>query len=275
MKRQTSAALLGAAFLLTGVVPAVAQGTPAPVASSPFALDPIVDGTLAAATVGGYGASLWIKSIKPKPAPTTPASSAIPFFDKVYADKLDATQSTVTDVLLVTTFATPAFVLPGRNLDDLLVLGSMYLETELLAYTSSEIVKQAVVRWRPYAYGSSDVATLSDPDASSSFPSRHSTMAFAAAVFAGRVFDAYEPGSVWSPLVWGTGLSLATVTAAMRVTSGNHFVSDVVAGAVLGSSLGFLVPELHRKRGTQTGSTAPAPLALSPLPGGLALTLSY
>ncbi|HUX41593.1 MAG TPA: phosphatase PAP2 family protein [Rectinemataceae bacterium] len=273
MIRLTSAALLGA--LLAAAIPAAAQTAPSPATASPFALDPIVDGSLAAATIGGYGASLWLKSIKPKPAPTTPDPSAIPFFDKAYADKLDATQSTVTDVLLVTTFATPAFVLPGRSLDDLLVLGTMYLETELLAYTSSEIVKQAVVRWRPYAYGTSDVAALSDPDASSSFPSRHSTMAFAAAVFAGRVFDAYEPGSAWSPLVWGTGLSLATVTAAMRVTSGNHFLSDIVAGAVLGSSLGFLVPELHRKRGTSSGSTAPAPLALSPLPGGLGLTLRY
>ncbi|MDA8410703.1 MAG: phosphatase PAP2 family protein [Treponema sp.] len=270
MNPRNLAALIGAALVFSSAPAALAQGS-----ASPFALDPIVDGSLFAASAGSYGASLWLKSIKPKPAPTTPDPSAIPFFDKAYVNKLDTTQSTITDVLLVTTFATPAFVLPGRQFNDFLVLGTMYLETELLAYTSSEVVKQGVVRWRPYAYGTSNVATLSDPDASSSFPSRHSTMAFAAAVFAGRVFDAYEPGSAWSPLVWGTGLGLATVTAAMRVTSGNHFLSDIVAGAILGAAEGFLVPELHKGRPSASPSTGVAPMSLSPVPGGLGLTLRY
>jgi len=39
------------------------------------------------------------------------------------------------------------------------------------------------------------------------------------------------------------------------VTSGNHFISDVVAGAAVGSAIGFLVPYLHRTK-NQPGTAA-------------------
>ena len=242
---------------------------------APFVLNTLTEASLLASSAGLYGSSLWLQTIKPTPSPVTPDASKIPFFDRAYVDKQDSTQGLVSDALLVATFATPAVSVPGRSFDALVVGGTMFAETEFLAYSSSALLKSIVVRYRPYAYGTSDPAILSNSDASSSFPSRHATMAFAAAVFAGRTFDAYNPGSSWSPYVWGGSLGLASLTAALRVTSGNHFLSDIAAGALLGAAEGFLVPELHRNRNDSGSGAVPAGLSFSPLADGAALTLSY
>ena len=40
-------------------------------------------------------------------------------------------------------------------------------------------------------------------------------------------------------------LSLAVATGVQRILSGNHFITDVLAGAAIGSLTGFVVPFLH------------------------------
>ena len=39
---------------------------------------------------------------------------------------------------------------------------------------------------------------------------------------------------------------LATAVSALRVASGKHWPTDVVAGAAVGSAIGWVVPFLHR-----------------------------
>jgi undecaprenyl-diphosphatase len=39
-----------------------------------------------------------------------------------------------------------------------------------------------------------------------------------------------------------TSYALALATAALRVGSGNHFLSDVVAGALIGTVSGIVIP---------------------------------
>ena len=46
--------------------------------------------------------------------------------------------------------------------------------------------------------------------------------------------------------IWVGGISLAAATGALRVRSGNHFPTDVIASAAVGSFIGWLVPSLHR-----------------------------
>jgi undecaprenyl-diphosphatase len=45
---------------------------------------------------------------------------------------------------------------------------------------------------------------------------------------------------------------MAVLTASFRVAAGMHFVTDVVAGAALGSAIGFFVPYLHRQKATDS-----------------------
>jgi membrane-associated phospholipid phosphatase len=64
------------------------------------------------------------------------------------------------------------------------------------------------------------------------------------------------------------GGSLATFVATARVLGGMHFITDVVGGAVVGMSLGVLVPALHA-----------SPVSIVPMAGdgqrGLALVTRF
>ena len=64
-----------------------------------------------------------------------------------------------------------------------------------------------------------------------SFPSGHTTTAFAAAVIL----------ALWYPRWAGVWLTLAVLVGLSRVMLGSHFPSDVLAGALLGSGLAWAV----------------------------------
>ena len=143
--------------------------------------------------------------------------------------------------------AAPA-VLLATDKDEWFTIGTMYAETLLIANGIKELTKLCVTRARPYMYY--DPSTypeddLEDGDFANSFPSGHSTMAFAGATFASYTFSKYFPDSPYRYAVTGGSYALALATAALRIKSGNHFMTDVLSGAVIGSATGFLVPWLH------------------------------
>ena len=84
-----------------------------------------------------------------------------------------------------------------------------------------------------------------DGDFANSFSSGHATMAFAGATFASYTFSKYFPDSSLKIPVIAGSYSIAVLTAALRMKSGNHFLTDVLTGAVIGSATGFLVPWMH------------------------------
>ncbi len=81
---------------------------------------------------------------------------------------------------------------------------------------ATEILKNSVREWRP---------DLSD---NNSFPSRHSSYAFALASVASRELSRFSP--LWTIAVH----SLADAVAMQRVYASRHYPSDVLAGAALG-----------------------------------------
>lgn len=93
-----------------------------------------------------------------------------------------------------------------------------------------------------------------------SFPSAHSTAAFAAAqVFADRM-----PREQWGWRVLAYGLAGATVYA--RLDGNVHWLSDTVAGAALGIATGRFVS----RRG-EAGNPSRVSMAVAPLEGGAML----
>lgn len=125
-------------------------------------------------------------------------------------------------------------------------IAGMYAETMLFAYGFKELAKAVFDRPRPYMYFDDfPIEEVQKGDWNSSFFSGHTTLSFAAATFTTYVFCKYKPESKWKIPVIVTSYTLAAATAAMRLLSGNHFLTDVAIGAVVGSITGLLIPFWH------------------------------
>ncbi len=94
-------------------------------------------------------------------------------------------------------------------------------------------LKRAFRRKRPCELEPHCWADLLPPD-QFSFPSGHTITAFAVATALGGFYPEMLPGLLF----------VASSVAASRVVLGMHFLSDVVAGAALGATLGALAAAL-------------------------------
>lgn len=158
---------------------------------------------------------------------------------------------------------TPA-VLLSVPANEWLPIGIMYVETMLVAYGLKELGKLCIHRFRPYLYFDSyPQHAVDDGDAADSFPSGHATMAFAGAAFASSVYAAYYPDSSWKVPVTVASYTLASVAAILRVASGNHFMTDVLAGALIGTAVGIGIPWLHKRVGTSSITSSVSPFSLA------------
>ena len=93
------------------------------------------------------------------------------------------------------------------------------------------VIKQLVERERPYTSIGADIKLRGHQMAGLSFPSGHTTTAFATAV----LMMAFLPGRWrWLPLVIAGAVGLA------RIYFGEHSPLDVLAGAMLGTALAML-----------------------------------
>lgn len=145
-------------------------------------------------------------------------------------------------------------------------LGVMYMEVFWLTTGVTDISKSLTGRIRPYLYNTSftpeerfQFQNTEAPTASTSFISGHSSRTFAFAVFTSKTFtDIYGKGAA-SILVWSTTLTAASLTAYARVAAGEHYPTDVLAGALVGGAIGYFIPVLHKN--------TPDNLTVSVMPG--------
>jgi membrane-associated phospholipid phosphatase len=115
-------------------------------------------------------------------------------------------------------------------------------ESMIVTHWVTRTIKIGAARTRP-------VAHYVDPavdEAFVSFPSGHTSGAFAFAVSAGVIARARNCRS--EPYVWGFGLTLAAATAYLRIAADKHYATDVLVGATIGVSAGLTVPLLMRRK---------------------------
>jgi membrane-associated phospholipid phosphatase len=119
-------------------------------------------------------------------------------------------------------------------------------ESALAAMATVSIMTLAINRPRPFLYGEdAPLAQRNGPDASLSFLSSHATVAFAAATASLMTARRLYPKSKLPLLVGGAAGALAALVAITRVLAGMHFVTDALGGAIVGMSMGVLIPALH------------------------------
>lgn len=147
-------------------------------------------------------------------------------------------------------FPASVFITEGAignmSLKEELSLALMYAETVCLGNAIKEVIKMSVQRPRPYMYfDNPDAESLDNHDFEFSFLSGHTLNAFMGAGFLSYNFCKYYSGSSFKVPVVLTSYGLACATGTFRILSGNHFPTDVMAGAALGTVLGIGVPMVH------------------------------
>ena len=90
------------------------------------------------------------------------------------------------------------------------------LTSKIISTVSAQGIKHITKRLRP------------DSSANNSFPSGHTTEAFANATF---LFEEYKHKNIWIGIA---GYAVAATTAYLRIYNNKHWLSDVVAGAGVG-----------------------------------------
>jgi membrane-associated phospholipid phosphatase len=139
----------------------------------------------------------------------------------------------------------------------------LFGEALALSMSVTEVVKFAVRRPRPYTH---DERT-GDIGDDFSFFSGHAATTAVVLFFAARALDLTYHIPLWGRLSLYLGAAAITATVSvLRVAAGKHYPTDVIVGALVGASIGFLVPELHRQK---RAAVSAAPLA----GGGAVLTL--
>ena len=125
----------------------------------------------------------------------------------------------------------------------------MYLEAMSITgffYTGSTYFTN---RYRPFAYGADvPIEKRMSGGAKNSFLAGHTAVIATSTFFMAKVYADYHPESNIRWLFY-TGATLSTAWMAyMRLRSGHHFPTDIIAGIALGVGSGMLVPTLHKNK---------------------------
>jgi membrane-associated phospholipid phosphatase len=154
----------------------------------------------------------------------------------------------------------------------------IYAETISVTWAATNLAKIAFRRPRPSAYqeqarreaagGTSTPEELSATNSAMSFFSGHASIV--ASVSGAATYLAFSRSSTplrpW--LTLGIGAAATTLVGIGRVKAGEHFPTDVIAGAMVGAGIGVLVPHLHREESPKQRSVW---IGLGPQPGGVSL----
>ena len=177
--------------------------------------------------------------------------SDVPAIDRIATDLWSPTAARWSDVLMLGTGLMPLALLaetgPALSGGELLV---MYVETMVIEQAVVGALKLGAGRLRPFTYN--DDPRIPDTlrrsaYARRSWPSGHTATAFAGAMFTSEVHARLHPDRTSRHWIRGGSLTLAALTGYLRLRAGNHFPTDVLAGAAIGGLIGWAVPALHER----------------------------
>jgi membrane-associated phospholipid phosphatase len=152
-------------------------------------------------------------------------------------------------------------------------------EAFAIAAAAQEVTTALTSRERPYVgdCGGALPSTTIDctnPGRYRSFFSGHATLSFTAA---GLTCEHHLTlgllGGAEDALVCAGALVLAATTATLRVASDQHYASDVIAGALVGTAIGLGVPALHYSGGRPREPARTGWLEVHLVPTGLGATV--
>lgn len=173
----------------------------------------------------------------------------IPAFDRAATRNSSESARKGSDLALNVSSALPLLLLAGNKpRGDAGKLGILFAETMAINYGLTNIIKATSRRPRPYVFDENlDPATIIRANDRAAFLSGHTSVSATGGFFFARAFSDYYPDSKLKPLAWVLGAGLPAFTGYLRFQAGQHYPSDIIAGYVLGATVGYLVPTLHKK----------------------------
>jgi membrane-associated phospholipid phosphatase len=123
----------------------------------------------------------------------------------------------------------------------------MYLETGIFGNGFNAFAKTGVGRIRPFVYN--DEVPLEEKQertATRSFYSGHVSQTASMSFLTAKILTDLYPDSRYKWLFW-TGATVSSgATAYYRYKAGKHFPTDVIVGAIVGGTIGVLIPQIHK-----------------------------
>jgi len=222
--------------------------------NSPFKLNPVADGIILGAGIALTTSAVIAEKTLNFPEYTEQSYDldSVNFLDRKLSQKynraLDNFGTATCAVNLALPFAVygVGFFNDVFSAEDFLTLTTMYVEAYLFDYGAKNFLKMGIQRARPYMYYDGyPKDKLDNHDFEFSSPSGHTTDSFLGAGFLSYTFCRYFPESKWKIPVIAASYTVALGTAALRISSGNHFLTDTIFGAALGTVCGIGVPIVH------------------------------
>ena len=217
-------------------------------AESPYELSLKVD-----APVLAIGAGFTLMALAEVPPPACFPNcddSAINAIDRVALGNYSETAHSIANIavaaLLTLPLALDAVDSGGGAgwIEDTVVYG----EALLIAQALTQLTKFAVRRTAPFVYDpNAPEDAVRGADASRSFISGHTAMAFAATTAYSVTFWQRNPDSDLRWVVAGAGALLSLGVGLLKIVAGYHYPTDILAGALVGAGVGALVPLLHTR----------------------------
>tara|TARA_X000001036_G_scaffold158491_1_gene150405 strand:+ start:16527 stop:17339 length:813 start_codon:yes stop_codon:yes gene_type:complete len=155
----------------------------------------------------------------------------------------------MSDLLLYSSIAVPGLLLTDKIVrNDYRNFSLLWAESVFLTLGITNLTKVLVGRPRPYLYGNKAPEKYKiKEDNRKSFFSGHTSISAVSCFLMASMYDDYNPDSKFSSYLWvGAGL-VPALTAYYRYDAGKHFPSDLVAGYIVGSAVGILIPKWHTK----------------------------
>lgn len=168
---------------------------------------------------------------------------AVNALDCLAVSQFSATADATSDALFVTSLALPVALELGRGLDDdSLRRGGAYAASVGATALTAGLVKITVQRDRPYTYHRhpSVVAyTAAAHGNDHSFFSGHTSLSFAALTSGALLYQPTTTSARARAGVWAGAGALGAATGVLRIRAGQHFPTDVMVGAVVGTAFGL------------------------------------
>jgi len=171
-------------------------------------------------------------------------------FDRPIADNYSPKAATMSDRFFYGSMPLPLlFLLDKKIRKDGLEVGLLYLETMGITGTIYTVSAMSVNRFRPYAYNPNvEMDVRGRGGARNSFFAGHVAVVATSTFFMAQVYTHYHPDMKGKWVLYSLAGAATATTGYLRLKAGQHFKTDVIVGAVVGTLVGNLVPHFHRNK---------------------------